>query len=84
MSTLHTDAKPGQLTIVGSGISSIGQLTLQALAHIEQADIVFYALPDPATEAFIQQKNSNCVDLCTLYDDGKPRMDTYLQMSEVS
>lgn len=86
MSTIQVSQaplKPGQLTILGSGISSIGQLTLQAVAHIEQADVVFYVLSDPATEAFIQQKNSNCVDLYTFYDNGKARMDTYVQMSEV-
>ena len=83
MSSPKVLVKPGQLTILGSGISSIGQLTLQAVAHIEQADIVFYVLSDPATEAFIKQKNSNCVDLYPFYDNGKVRTDTYVQMSEV-
>jgi precorrin-6B methylase 1 len=80
---MSTPEKQGQLTIVGSGISSIGQLTLQTISHIEQADIVFYVLSDPATEAFVQTKNSNCVDLYTLYDDGKPRIDTYIQAAEM-
>jgi len=83
MLTPQDHFKPGKLTILGSGISSIGQLTLQAVAHIEQADIVFYVLSDPATEAFIQQKNPNCVDLYTFYDNGKARTETYIQMSEV-
>lgn len=83
MSTTQDRAKLGQLTILGSGINSIGQLTLQAVTHIEQADIVFYVLSDPATEAYIQQKNPNCVDLYTYYDNGKARTDTYIQMSEV-
>ena len=83
MSPPQGHLKPGKLTILGSGISSIGQLTLQAVAHIEQADIVFYVLSDPATEAFIQQKNPNCVDLYPFYDNGKARTDTYIQMSEV-
>lgn len=83
MSAPPTLTKSGRLTIVGSGIGSIGQLTLQALAHIKQADIVFYVLADPVTEAFIKKKNPNCVDLYTFYDDGKTRMVTYIQMSEV-
>lgn len=83
MSTPLANVKSGQLTILGSGISSIGQLTLQAVAYIEQADIVFYVLSDPATKAFIQQKNSNYVDLYTFYDNGKARIGTYIQMSEV-
>lgn len=74
MSSLSAFVKPGQLIIVRSGISSVGQLTLQALAHIEQADIVFYAPADPPTEAFIQKKLPNYVDLHMFHDDGKTRM----------
>jgi hypothetical protein len=83
MSTQPAPAKPGQLIIVGSGIASIGQLSLQAVAHIEQADVVFYVVADSPTAAFIEQKNPNCVDLYKFYDDGKNRMITYIQMSEV-
>jgi precorrin-2 methylase len=77
-------SKPGQLTIVGSGIASVSQLTLQAIAVIEKADVVCFVLSDPATEAFIRTKNANCIDLFQFYDDGKYRMDTYIQMTEVS
>ncbi|KAJ4470804.1 tetrapyrrole methylase [Lentinula aciculospora] len=73
----------GSLTIVGSGIESISQITLQALSHIEAASKVFYCVVDPATEAFIFAKNKNCVDLYQYYDNDKPRMDTYTQMAEV-
>jgi hypothetical protein len=82
MSAQLVPTKPGQLIIVGSGIGSIGQLSLQAVAHIEQADVVFYVVADSATEAFIRQKNANCVDLYKFYGDGKNRMITYIQMSE--
>ena len=83
MSAQLVPKRPGQLIIVGSGIGSIGQLSLQAVAHIEQADVVFYVVADTATEAFIRQKNANCVDLYKFYGDGKNRMITYIQMSEV-
>lgn len=83
MSTEPLAAKLGQLTIVGSGISSISQLSLQAVAYIEQADIVFYVVADSPTEAFIREKNANCVDLYKFYDNGKNRTITYIQMSEV-
>ena len=83
MSAQLVPSKPGQLIIVGSGIGSIGQLSLQAVAHIEQADIVFYVIADSATEAFIRQKNANSFDLYKFYGDGKNRMITYIQMSEV-
>ncbi|KAJ3812197.1 tetrapyrrole methylase [Lentinula lateritia] len=75
--------KSGSLTIVGTGIESIGQMTLQTLSYIEAADKVFYCVIDPATEAFILTKNKDCVDLYQYYDNGKSRMDTYTQMSEV-
>ncbi|THU91725.1 tetrapyrrole methylase [Dendrothele bispora CBS 962.96] len=73
----------GSLTIVGTGIESIGQITLQAISHIETASKVFYCVVDPATEAFIRTKNKNCFDLYPYYDNGKHRMDTYIQMAEV-
>ena len=76
--------KAGSLIIVGTGIESIGQLTLQALSYIEAADKVFYCVIDPATEAFILNKNKNSVDLYQYYDNGKSRTDTYIQMAEVS
>ncbi|KAH8104737.1 tetrapyrrole methylase [Cristinia sonorae] len=73
----------GSLTIVGTGIESINQITLQALSYIEHADKVFYCVVDPATEAFILGKNKDCVDLYQYYDNGKGRMDTYVQMAEL-
>ena len=80
---MQQNQKPGSLIIVGSGIESIGQFTLQALSYIHAADKVFYCVVDPSTEAFIHSKNKNCVDLYQYYDNGKPRMQTYLQMAEV-
>lgn len=76
-------AKAGSLIIVGTGIESIGQITLQAIAYIEAADKVFYCVVDPPTEAFLLNKNKNSVDLYQYYENGKSRMDTYIQMAEV-
>lgn len=76
-------AKSGSLTILGSGIASIVHFTLQAVSHIEQADKVFYTLADSVTEIYIRSKNKNCVDLFSYYGNGKDRMETYVQMSEV-
>ena len=73
----------GSLIIVGSGIASIGGFTLSALAHIEKANMVFYVVADPATEAFIRSKTQNSVDLYQYYDNGKNRNETYVQMAEV-
>jgi precorrin-4 methylase len=73
---------PGKLIVVGSGIASISQLTLQAVAHIEQADLVCYTVADPATEAYILSKNPNTFDLYVFYGEGKVRTDSYIQMAE--
>ena len=78
-----TGFRPGRLVVVGSGIKSIGQFTLEAVAEIKRADRVFFAVADPATEAFILENNPGAVDLYPLYDDGKHRSDTYVQMAEV-
>lgn len=76
--------KSGSLTIAGSGIASIGHITLETLSYIEQADKVYYAVADPATEAFIQDKSKGeCFDLTVYYDKDKIRFETYIQMSEV-
>src|SRR5438552_3110405 len=75
--------RPGKLVTVGSGIKSISQFTLEAVAHIQQADKVFYCVADPATEVFIEKQNTEAVDLYDLYDDNKPRNQTYTQMAEV-
>jgi hypothetical protein len=80
---LPDGARSGRLVVIGSGIKSISQFTLEAVAHIEHADVVFYAVADPATEKFIETKNPNSVDLYPLYDDDKPRHKTYTQMAEV-
>src|ERR1700721_722299 len=75
--------RPGRLVVVGSGIKSIGQFTLEAVAEIKRADRVFFGVADPSTEAFILENNPNAVDLYSLYDDGKDRHGTYVQMAEV-
>ncbi|WP_209435287.1 SAM-dependent methyltransferase, partial [Xenorhabdus szentirmaii] len=73
----------GQLVIVGSGIKSLAQLTMEAVGHIKAADEVFYAVADPLTEVFIEKNAKKAYDMYILYDDGKPRDQTYIQMAEV-
>lgn len=75
--------RPGRLVIVGSGITSIAQLTLEAIAHMKEADKVYYTVADPATDIYLQKLNKNAIDLYNLYDDGKNRHGTYVQMAEV-
>ncbi|KAJ7691632.1 60s acidic ribosomal protein-domain-containing protein [Mycena rosella] len=76
--------KPGSLTIAGSGIASIGHITLEILAHIKEADKIFYAVTDPATECYIQENSrGDHFDLMTFYDTNKKCYESYVQMAEV-
>ena len=38
---------PGSLTIVGTGIQAGGQVTVEAQAHMEQADKLLFLVADP-------------------------------------
>jgi hypothetical protein len=75
-------AKKGSLIVVGSGIKSVGHITIEARGWIAEADIVLYLVADPATEIWIRHTNANCLDLSTYYDDAKARLDTYREITE--
>lgn len=72
--------KKGALTVVGTGIQSPGQLTLEAENHIANADKVFYLVPDPFASRYVKQLNSTAEDLYHYYVSGQPRIITYTNM----
>lgn len=74
--------KDGSLVIVGTGVRSLGQLTLETIEHIEKADRVYYSVRDAVTEGFIKGKNTNAIDVYC-YDDTIPRLDIFIQIAEV-
>lgn len=74
--------KKGSLVIIGSGIKAVGHFTLEAQAHIRNADIVLYAAADPVTDMWIEKQNPNAFDLYQYYADDKARIITYVQMVE--
>lgn len=74
-------AKHGSLMVVGSGITSVGQLTLQAQGWIKHADKVLYCVIDPATEIWIKQLKPQAEDLFAYLHDAKPRQDAYQEMA---
>jgi uncharacterized protein YabN with tetrapyrrole methylase and pyrophosphatase domain len=59
-----------------------GQVTPQALACIEQADKLFYLVPEPATCLWIESLNPSAESLQDAYRVGRDRMETYLEMVE--
>lgn len=73
--------KTGSLMVVGSGIKSVGQLTLEAQGWITRADRVLYGVGDPVTTRWIRQANANCEDLFSLYGEDKRRATTYKEMA---
>ncbi|HYD37242.1 MAG TPA: SAM-dependent methyltransferase [Allosphingosinicella sp.] len=74
--------KKGSLVVIGSGIKAVGHFTLEAQAHIRNADIVLYAAADPVTDMWIEKQNPNSFDLYQYYADDKSRIITYVQMVE--
>ncbi|KAK6340595.1 hypothetical protein TWF696_008921 [Orbilia brochopaga] len=78
-------AQKGSLTLVGTGVRSLCQLTLEAIQEIEKADSIYYAVRDAVTEGFIKNKNNKAFDLYQLFinDEAIPEVDVYIQMAEV-
>ncbi|CAE6483608.1 unnamed protein product [Rhizoctonia solani] len=75
--------KQGSLIIAGSGIASICHITLETVSLMETAEKIFYLVTDPITEAYIQEKNNNTVNLCKYYNKTKQRYQSYVEMAEV-
>ncbi|OAX33692.1 hypothetical protein K503DRAFT_837220, partial [Rhizopogon vinicolor AM-OR11-026] len=85
--TTPNSTKRGTLTIAGSGIASVGHITLgvETLSYIKESDKIFYLVCDPVTEAYIQDNTTaDCFDLSVFYDKNKGRYDSYIQMCELS
>lgn len=74
----------GILTVVGTGMTAISQLTREAEYCICTAEKVFYLLTDPHTEDYLKQLNASAECLKTHYEHGtgKPRLWAYQDMVE--
>src|SRR5262249_46279816 len=59
--TLQSDSgmERGSLIVVGTGIRTVGQLTLEAIAWIKESDVVLYLVADPIAEEVIRHLNPN-------------------------
>jgi Tetrapyrrole (Corrin/Porphyrin) Methylases len=73
----------GSLLVVGTGITGVGHLTLEARECLERAGTLFYAVPDPATECWIRSINRGARSLADFYAEGKPRQKTYEEIVEL-
>ena len=77
------DAKAGSLVVIGTGIRTVGQLTIEAIAWMQEADSLLYVVADSIAEAVIKHLNpTGAVSLAGYYEEGKPRINTYSAMVE--
>ncbi|PYK86595.1 MAG: hypothetical protein DME40_16095 [Verrucomicrobia bacterium] len=75
--------KAGALVIVGTGIRTVGQLTMEALAWMQRADEIIHLVADPVAEALIAGlKPGKEFTLQGFYSEGKPRAESYNEMIE--
>jgi len=75
------EIKEGMLFVVGSGHSIAGQVTIESLSCIKQAQKVLYSC-NGITEDWITEIRSDCEPLNDLYADGKDLHTTYGEMVE--
>src|SRR3954447_24729920 len=73
----------GSLIVVGTGIRTVGHLTMEAVAWIKQADKVLYVVGDPVAELMLKELNpAGAESLTGMYAVGKQRLETYNEMVE--
>jgi uncharacterized protein YabN with tetrapyrrole methylase and pyrophosphatase domain len=69
------------LVFVGTGIKSVGQLTMEAIAWMKIADKLLYLVNDPVSEEIIKDFNPKGAEsLFRFYGEGKQRIETYNEM----
>ena len=78
-----TNNKKGSLVCVGLGITLGAHLTPISRSYIENADIVFTTGNTGFMQVWLNSLNDNIQDLQPFYQEGKPRSQTYQQMSEL-
>ena len=75
------NAKQGSLVVIGTGIRTVGQLTMEAVAWIKEAESLLYVVGDPIAEAVIKDLNPKAaVSLAGYYGEGQPRILAYEAM----
>lgn len=72
----------GRLTLVGTGLRIAGQVTEESLAAIRAADKLFHLIQDQATHLWLEQMNPTAETLYDSYRPGRPRRETYEEITE--
>ena len=76
----RSSSRKGSLTLVGTGIKAVSQITTEARLAIENAEKLFYLVVDAVAEHWLENHNKTAESLSRFYGKRKNRMDTYLQM----
>jgi len=78
-----SNKKKGSLVIIGTGIRTVGQLTIEAIAWMETADTLLYVVGDPVAEAVIHRLNpEGAKSMSSYYEEGQHRIHAYNAMVE--
>ena len=72
-----------KFVVVGTGIRTSGQLTMETISWIKKADKVFFVVADVLAGKIIPTLNSSAVSLHFLYETKKSREETYREMVEL-
>ncbi len=70
----------GSLTVVGTGIRAITQLTVESLAAMASAEVLLHVIGEPIQEEAILSINPNAQTMTGFYADGLVRNATYEAM----
>jgi precorrin-2 methylase len=73
----------GRLVIVGTGVTAVSHITLEAIGQIKAADTVFHHETNDVTAAYVRRLNPRVIDLHQYYGTDKLRKVTYIQIAEV-
>src|SRR5690606_18267069 len=72
----------GSLVVVGSGIKFLSHLTVEAKAHLEQAEKLFYLLNDPLLKEWVKKINPVAESLDDFYKKYALRRDCYQAITQ--
>jgi Tetrapyrrole (Corrin/Porphyrin) Methylases len=70
------------LTVVGTGIKLVSQLTVEAREAIRDADVLLHATQTPGMGEWLAGLNPNAIDLTQYYQPGRDRWVTYQMMAD--
>ncbi len=65
------------LTVVGTGIKFLSQMTLEARTYIEKSEKVLFLVNDPVLKQWIMNTNKNSESLDDIYFGHERRLDSY-------